>query len=406
MLERIIDKLPVTVLSGFLGAGKTTILNHVLSNRNGLRVAVIVNDMSEINVDAATVERDGGLSRTQEKLVEMSNGCICCTLREDLMLEVERLAKEGRFDYLLIESTGISEPIPVAQTFTFINEETGVDLSNFAKLDTMVTVVDALNFPKQYNSQDTIASMGLHEADPADDRSISNLLAEQIEFADVIIITKADLVSEELLGTVKAAVRALNPKAKIEIASLGNIEVNKVMGTGLFDMENAMQTEQWQKELALIGGHIPETEEYGFTSFVFKSNKPFHPMRFYRYTNSNFPQNIIRSKGLFWFPNRRRNALLWNQAGSSLKFESAGLWWAGLLKEEREVHPVFIENKASIMNRWHPLFADRVTEIVIIGQQLNRIQIEAELEACLISEVELDLWKVGELKVDDPWPQI
>lgn len=395
-------KLPVTVLSGFLGVGKTTLLNHILHNKEGLKVAVIVNDMSEVNIDARLVENENTLSRTEEKLVEMSNGCICCTLREDLMAEVEKLAKEGRFDYLLIESTGISEPVPVAQTFSFVDEAKGIDLSQFSYIDTMVTVVDCFNFFRDFLTDELLADRELTDMQ-GDNRTIVNLLTDQIEFANVIILNKTDLVEPEVVGLLKAAIQKLNPVAKILESSFGKVPLNEILNTGLFDFEEAENSAGWQKELE-AETHTPETEEYGISSFVFRNQRPFHPERFWKYLNEDYPTNILRAKGLFWLASRPGDAYNFSQAGGSSRLERAGVWWSSMPYAERTRYASFIENQAYIESKWSKQWGDRTNELVFIGQDIWKEQMISELEACLLQDDEIYMFEKN-IRFIDPFPQ-
>lgn len=377
--------IPVTVLSGFLGAGKTTILNHILNNRNKLKVAVIVNDMSDVNIDSQLVEQGSTLSRTEEKLVEMSNGCICCTLRDDLIKEVTKLASEGRFDYLLIESTGISEPLPVAQTFSYAFEELGMDLTKLCKLDTMVTVIDAVNFEKDFMSMDTIADRNLN--DQEDERNIVDLLTDQIEFANVIVVNKADLSSPYKLEEIKRVLKKLNPEAKIITALHGKVDPAEILNTGLFNFDKASQGAGWIKELETE--HTPETDEYGIGSFVYRSRFPFHPKRFEEYINEHWHHGILRSKGFYWLASQPDDALVWSQAGKLTTLQKVGVWWASLPIKDRNQYPAFQANEEIIMSKWDKHFGDRHIEIVLIGQDMPEEKIRKDLDSCLCSENEL-----------------
>jgi G3E family GTPase len=376
------------------------LLNHILNNRKGLKVAVIVNDMSEVNIDSQFVQNEIKLSRTDEKLVEMSNGCICCTLREDLILEVEKLAKQKKFDYLLIESTGISEPIPVAQTFSFATGDELYDLTRFSQLDTMVTLVDAANFLKDFGSADTIVDRNMTN-DEEDQRSIVNLLTDQIEFANVIVINKTDLVTEENLLLLEGIIKKLNPTATLIRSTYGKVDPESIINTGLFDYEEAEQSAGWIRELN--NEHTPETEEYGISSFVFRDKRPFDPTLFWRYLSEHWPSNIIRSKGIFWLASRPDKALMWSQAGGSLKAEVYGRWWAAVPFRERALNPAYMENQQIIMQSWDKVYGDRKNELVIIGQGLDEKKTTNELLACLASNVP-ETSTVGEGEVNDGWP--
>lgn len=393
------NKLPVTVLSGFLGAGKTTVLSHILNNRDGLKVAVIVNDMSEINIDAATIKQEVSLNRSEEKLVEMSNGCICCTLREDLLIEVRKLAEDNRFDYLVIESTGISEPLPVAETFTFADED-GISLSDIARLDTMVTVVDAVNFMKDYDEamslQETGESLG-----EEDERSVADLLIDQVEFADIILISKTDLIGEIELRQLESILRSFNTEADIIPIQQGQIEPKRLLGTHKFSFEKAQQAAGWLKEMR--GEHVPETEEYGIGSFSYLARKPFHPQRFFDFLHGTEAYGkLLRSKGYFWLATRPEFAGQWSQAGGIAHYGFAGMFWKAVPKEKWPQDPEYL---ASIQSQWVEPFGDMRQELVFIGQNLKKEAVIKALDACLLSDEELLAGKNAWADLPDPFPE-
>jgi len=390
--------LPVTVLSGFLGAGKTTVLSHILNNREGKKVAVIVNDMSEINIDASLVQQEVSLSHQEEKLVEMSNGCICCTLREDLLLEVNKLAKEGRFDYLVIESTGISEPMPVAETFTFADED-GVSLSDVATLDTMVTVVDAVNFLRDYDEAKDIRETG-ESLGEEDERSVADLLVDQVEFADVLLISKTDLAGQAEIERLAAILRSLNTKARIIPISQGQVPAGDILNTRLFDFERARQAPGWLKEMR--GEHVPETEEYGIGSFSYVARRPFHPERAFEFFHGTEKfGKLIRSKGYFWLASRPEFAWQWSQAGGIARYGFAGMFWHAV---PRDKWPEDEESLENIFKFWQEPFGDMRQELVFIGQGLDQQAMTAALDRCLLTEEEVLRGKEYWLTLNDPFP--
>jgi len=393
------SRLPVTVLSGFLGAGKTTVLSHILNNRDDKKVAVIVNDMSEINIDSAIVKNEVTLNHTEEKLVEMSNGCICCTLREDLLVEVNKLANDGRFDYLVIESTGISEPLPVAETFTFA-DESGISLSDISSLDTMVTVVDAVNFLNDYEEAKYLKEKG-ESLGEDDERSVADLLIDQVEFADVILVSKTDLVKPTDIEHLIAILKTLNTRARIIPITQGQVNLDSVLNTGLFDFAQAQQSPGWLVEMR--GEHVPETEEYGISSFSYVARRPFHPEKFYQFLHSTEKYGkLIRSKGYFWLATRPLFVGQWSQAGGIAEYGYAGMFWKAVPKKDWPTDQGYLD---SISENWVEPFGDMRQELVFIGQNLDQKSMTDALENCLLSEDDVLKGKQYWATLTDPFPE-